>query len=237
MFQAIFSREYKVLTTLGERFFCEHQDYIASVLCLDHVFGLPLNIQNATVFEVASVLQPFLIYTRGLSRLAASWDPCLDPALQRLFGFQEDSPNSFVVYEGSRLEEVVLQSRVLATKDLKGVIVRGQDLRHVLKAWIHDHHSQRVESVNFSCRNSRAFFPCAVYTVFGECARGGDCYNAHIPKAELGETWFSCRVRIILQLIMAYQSVSNLDDIRKQLNQQRCILFYSLRVLKVTVYF
>ena len=222
MFQAIASREYKTLRVLGERFYHEHADFASCLLCLEHVFSTPFNLQNASTSDVAVILQSFLVYIRTLYLVLGHPDPCRDRSLPKLFGFQQSSPDMFLVYDGTRLMEEVLRQRVLISKENDGVSVRGPDLRNIIQSWIRRHILLRGTNENVSCRNSPAYSPCAAYVMLGECGRlGGDCYNAHLQSGDLIMEGLSLRVRIILQQILVYQAVGALQGNIDQLKQQR----------------
>lgn len=226
MFQAIADRKYSLLRVLGVRLQNEHQDLISALLCFDHLFSLPLNLQNASVSDMAVILEAFLLYNRGLSRIAYHRNPCQDPGFQRLFGFRESTPNMFSVHHGTLLKEALLNSRILATTEEAGVVVRGLDLSVVLTRSIHNHLLARTRNENLMCRHARAYSPCAAFTVLGECARGGECWSAHIPSNLLDADWFHCRIRIVFQQILVYQTIIALEDRVDQLKEQKCAVGY-----------
>ncbi|KAH8101588.1 hypothetical protein BXZ70DRAFT_933981 [Cristinia sonorae] len=231
MFQAIAARDVKPLRFLGERFHHKHHDNISAILCLDHLFSLPFNIQNATVFDIATILQAFLIYTKEISRLASQWDPCYDARIQQLFGFSQTSAGKFLINHGTRLKQIVLARRVLSSEEQAGLAIRANDLRYVLKSWVTTHLLERVINQNVCCQNAKAFTPCVAFGVLRDCARGQDCWRAHIPRQECTMEWFQCRIRTILQQILIYQTISASEGLRQQLKQQKfwlSILYHAL---------
>lgn len=224
MFRAVASRDYKTLRILGEQFLHHHHDAVASILCLDHLFSIPFNIQNASLSDIATLLRSFLIYIRTLYQTVGHPDPCRDPSIQRLFGFYESSPHMFRVYRGTRLMEVVLQRRILITNEQDGVDVRGQELHHVIKQWLHDHLLCRGENENTSCKISRAFSPCVAYAVTGICRRGAECSHAHLSDNELTEDWLSLRTRVVFQQILVCQVLCAFLGAKQQMELQRYAL-------------
>ncbi|THH32624.1 hypothetical protein EUX98_g1581 [Antrodiella citrinella] len=232
MFQLIAARNYSSLQALGERFHTVHNDFISAMLCLDHAFSTTLNMQNASPSEVSTLLQSFLLYAKGLARIAFHWDPAHKTDLQRLFGFSEISANVFLVPKRTRLyHEVLKRKRIITTEEEAGITLRGQDLGQVIRTWIQGHLSSRARNENLACRNARAYFPCSAFIVFGDCARAGDCYNAHVPAASLDTDWFHCRIRINFQQILVYQTISALEGRGEQLREQKfwlSVLYHGL---------
>lgn len=222
MFQHIAARKFSPLMALGLRFHKKHNDSISALLCFDHRFSMPFNFQDTPASELSPILTAFLIYAKGLSRVAFHWNPCQDEHFQRLFGFSEFSADRFLVHDDTLLKNVVLDASVLISVEENGVGIRAWDLQHILTQWIRNHMVKRVQNENLLCRHARAYSPCVAFTVLGECVRGGECYHAHLPGASLDSDWFHHRVRIVLQQILVYQTISAMEGHFMQLKEQRC---------------
>ncbi|KAH8101589.1 hypothetical protein BXZ70DRAFT_104267, partial [Cristinia sonorae] len=221
MFRHIASRDVAPLRSLGELFVHKHGDFISAMLCWDHTFSVPLNLQNASVAEISETLESFLLYSKGLAQICFEWNPCGRADFQRLFGFQESSANNFLVYHGTKLKDrLTAKQRVLvSTEEEVGIIIRGQDLQFGLKRWIQDHLLLRVNSQTYACHHASAHSPCVAFTVFGDC-KAAPCHSAHLPADSLDNQWFHLRIRIIFQQVLIYQTISALAIRKHQLQEQ-----------------
>ena len=217
MFQLISKGDYKHLRALGERLYHGCQDSISALLCFDHFFSMPFNLQELSTSGLATVLASFLLYTKGLTSIAFHRTASSDPRFQRLFGFQQASANMFLVFRGSLLAtEILKNSRILVTKDEAGIVVRGVDLDWMLNNWMRSHLVLRIKN-----HSARAFSPCIPYTMIGDCYRGSDCRHAHLAATSLTSDWFHCRIRIIFQQILVYQNVSGLMKFEDRIREQK----------------
>ncbi|TCD62368.1 hypothetical protein EIP91_006977 [Steccherinum ochraceum] len=232
MFKAIFERNLPSLRKLALRFNSEHQDPTSALLCLDHLFSLPFKLQNASVFEVSTILEAFILYTRLLVKLAIHWNPAQEATVQRLFGFRMHSASTFIIHHGTRLKETIMKNpRALATDDPSGLIIRNTDLNFTLKTWMVLHLRTRAELENTESHNAPAFLPCVIHAVLGECY-SRDCRHVHISSDAVDAEWFSCHIRIIFQQIIIYHTLMGFQKREIYLGQQK----YWLEVLYHALY-
>ncbi len=224
MFQNIASGQLLRLQGLGEKFHNSHQDSAATVLCLDHAFSKPLKTHIMSHFELASFLQTFALYTGELKKIVLDADPSHSTSLQRLFGFEilEDSKDNVAIGSGTFLHDFVSQRRRMAP-DLNGRYILGnREFITLFKEALRSRLKDRVNGENLACREAPALFPCLSFTVFGGC-NSPTCNGAHLDSYSLDSEWYHTRIQILLQQMLIYQTISQVEHRSIVLAQRRYV--------------
>ncbi|KAJ7451097.1 hypothetical protein FB451DRAFT_1566339 [Mycena latifolia] len=206
MFQAISRREFSHLEPLGEIF--EAANQAAALLCLDHCFTTPPEIQELQVAGIASKLQAFLAYVKLLNIF--TWmDPCHLPIVGKLFGFIRQGEDSFLIPEGTFLHSTLrYQDHPACRRSAEtNIVLSGYELRDVYHRTLKERLRRRVQEENELCKKTRAFSPCLVFAIFDGYCNRGDCPQEHISAELIDTQQYNLRVRIHLQQIMIFQTV------------------------------
>ncbi|KAJ7671947.1 hypothetical protein B0H17DRAFT_1208872 [Mycena rosella] len=205
MFQAISRRDFSQLGPLGEEF--EATNPAAALLCLDHCFTTPPDIQELPVEGVASKLQAFHAYVKLLNNF--TWmDPCHWPMVEKLFGYIRQGENNFLIPKGTFLHSALhLQSHPASHRSAAdNIVLSGSELWDVYHRALKDRLRRRVLEENDLCKRTKAFSPCLSFAIFdGHCNRM-DCPHEHIPGAMIDAQQYNFRVRVHLQQILIFQT-------------------------------
>ncbi|TCD65379.1 hypothetical protein EIP91_002743 [Steccherinum ochraceum] len=209
MCKLILSRDYQPLHMLGMTFLHKHQDKYSALLCLDSYFSVPMAIHSARRTDVATLLEAFLVYARGLQQLVSNTSSFRKPAVQQLLGFgpSPEDPDMFEVYEESPLGRIGAMS--------------AAEVSDLLKSFASMRLLKAVQQEDQCCQESLAFRPCSRFTLFQEC-KERDCSRDHSASPEgLDLESFHAGVRIVFQQILVCQTASSILARPKQLTQRR----------------
>src|SRR5882757_8697411 len=110
MFQSILRNDYKSLKDL-ELAFRKHDNQVAALLCLDHVFSQEMDIRSFAVDEMAGFLHRFHTYARLLHRISMFRDPVEHGGIRRLFSIVQLSGDEFLIPSGTFLHSNVTEIR------------------------------------------------------------------------------------------------------------------------------
>lgn len=235
MFRAIVAQNPQQLRIMGERFHRWHKDDAAALLCLDHAFTCPLELERASQADLMIILKDFLLYSQLLLGFASQRQPSSLPAVQRLFGFtsEADSEHFLVVRKGTILYDRCIQCALTSIRPHEqDIAVIRTELDSLLRRLLRDHLSVRVTGENELCRNAKAFRPCIVHAAFSRCARIDYCPLDHISADKFDVEFFNLRVRIVLQQIMIYTTAQTVIPWFEQARHRRyvCFLYTEWRV-------
>lgn len=198
------------LPHLGRNFYLQ-KNMPAALLCLDHYFVNPPRIIVMKGQEVAEILWMFHAYARLLHDVAFDRDPCNNPSIQKLFGFQRSTENLFLVPRGTFLHGILIGYRSpIHRNDAESMLVSNWDLSQGFRRSLCDRLRRRVLEENEMCRKAQAFSPCLSFVVSGICNRTG-CPQEHLRGTDLTLEWFNIRVRLHLQQILIFQTLHSID--------------------------
>ena len=214
MFEAIRSADHESLSTLAKTFIGTGEDTTA-LLCLDHVFSSPLELQGLPLDEIEPLLTLYFDYVRLLNKLRRDGSLDQDSSLQRLFGFQalEESRYKAPKYTTlhGKLTERFASSRKVASGYTCGPVELQQGIDQLISSRISD----RTEVHDGACRNVDGFSPCLSLLVEGKCdssRRGEPCTLQHVQTEQLTVDWYHARLRLIL-LQFQILSAARYDDL------------------------
>jgi hypothetical protein len=210
MFQCIVDRAVAKLESLGLAFSAAN-NCAAALLCLDHCFAGPPNIQALQVSAVAEGLCTFQTYVRTLRHFAFTVDPCSTPNVDKLFGYTREGKTRFLISPGTFLYVALHKSRrpAYTRSSDDGVLLSGVELRNTFHQALRTRLADRIREENQMCRRTKAFFPCMTFGVFGRCNRN-DCPDEHVSG--LNPQKYNLRVRIHLQQILIYHSLQSVEE-------------------------
>ena len=166
-FQAIHRADYEALRMLAKTFVETRHDL--AVLCLDHVFSHPFELQGLTMFETQELLSLYLDYIRLLTKFLHDESLPNNLDKQRLFGFQALGWERWLV-----LRDTVLYEGLTGTSDSSGrggdgYICGHDELRRGIRVVIEDRISTRTWAEDRACRQIHGFSPCLRLLIQGEC--------------------------------------------------------------------
>ena len=197
MFKAIQRVDHASLRTLAKTFIGMENDP-AALLCLDHAFSSPLELQNLPFSEVETLVSLYFDYIRLLNRFLRDDSLVQGSNHQRLFGFQVSGENRYLVPKHCILHEK-LTSRPSSSK--KGHACGSDDLRRGIIQLISARISDRTKTQNDTCHDVRGFLPCLHLLVEKKCdpPNGeGTCPFQHIQPEQLTADWYNAHLRLIL---------------------------------------
>ena len=195
MFQAIQRADYETLRMLAKTFI-ETKDDLAAVLCLDHVFSRPFELQGLTIFEVQESLSLYLGYIRLLIKFLHDESVFNNLDKQRLFGFQALGEGRWLVPRHTVLHEGLAGASDSSERGDDGYICGYDELRRGIKVVIKNRISTRTWTENRACREIRGFSPCLRFLIHGECNHL--CTFRHILPQRVTIDWYHARLRLIL---------------------------------------
>ena len=200
MFEAIRSADHESLSMLAKTFIGTGED-TAALLCLDHVFSSPLELQGLPLDEIEALLTLYFDYVRLLNKLRREESLDQDSNLQRLFGFQAQEENSYKTPRYTTLHEKLTKRFVSSRKVASGYTCGSDELQRGIDQLISSRISDRTEIHDKACRNMHGFSPCLRLLVEGKCdssRRGEPCTLQHVQMEQLTVDWYHARLRLIL---------------------------------------
>ncbi|KAF9033219.1 hypothetical protein BDZ89DRAFT_983953 [Hymenopellis radicata] len=207
MFKALFAGSDKDLLSLGLKF-VQQDIHAAALLCLDHFFSRPLQIQSMPLIGVVDTLETFTTYVTLLSKVTFLVDPWKDEHISRLFGFSRVAENVFRVPSPTWLFDRISRARKTLTSTEFQVSV--EELQLQFRISLGSRLRARTEAASDACHQSKAFSPCLAYVVFRSCNRF-NCPENHIAASGIGPEFYNQRVRVHLQQILIAQSLREND--------------------------
>ncbi|KAI0935696.1 hypothetical protein AcV5_004043 [Taiwanofungus camphoratus] len=221
MFRAIMSDNLATLLPLGERFHLWHHNDAAAFLCLDHVFSSPLKLQAASLADISTKLQTFLLYARLLQKYASDPQPCDNEEIQRLLGFETSTQELFLVPNGTLL---YLHCNARPTPTIRatdqGYLVLRWELAMLIKHTLCERLRRRITDENEACRKAWALQPCLSFAAFDRCNRQ-DCPQMHQHALSYDADFYTTRVRVYLQQILIYHTLYAFEHPSEQGRQRR----------------
>ena len=200
MFEAIRSADYESLRTLAKTFIGTGED-TAALLCLDHVFSSPLELQGLPIDEVEASLSLYFDYIRLLNKLRRDESLGQDSNLQRLFGFQVLKENRYKTPRDTILYEKLTKRFAFSRRAASGHTCGSDELQRGIDTLISSRISDRTETQNEACRNAHGFSPCLRLLVEEKCdssRREEPCTFQHVQTVELTVDWYHALLRLIL---------------------------------------
>lgn len=204
MFRAIVSENLAQLQELALKFYLENNKP-AALLCLDHIFIRPPQIQTATIQETVSLLGMFYTYASLLRDIAFLSDPCALPLVQKLLAFEGFKNEGFSISPGTFLYDQLSAQQAHSTNEEEVRVISRLELSRVLKYALSERLRSRVMLENEICRRAKVFSPC-LYALLGTCTRP-ECPRDHVDPSTLKLDWYNNRVRIHLQQIQIFQTL------------------------------
>jgi hypothetical protein len=200
MFEAIRRADHGSLSTLAKTFIGTGED-TAALLCLDHVFSSPLELQGLPLDEIEGSLSLYFDYVRLLNKLRRDESLDQDSNLQRLFGFQALEENNYKAPKYTILYEKLTKRFASSRKVASGYTCGSDEIQRGISQLISSRISDRTEVQNGACRDVHGFSPCLCLLVEGECGssrRGELCTLQHVQTEQLTTEWYHARLRLIL---------------------------------------
>ena len=200
MFEAIRSADHERLSALAKTLIGMGED-TAALLCLDHVFSSPLELQGLPLDEIEALLSLYFDYVRLLNKLRRDKSLDQDSNLQRLFGFQVLEENHYKAPRYTTLHESLTKRLTSSRKAASGYTCGSDELQQGIDRLISSRISDRTEIQDEACRNVHGFSPCLRLLVQGKCdssRRGEPCTLQHVQTEQLTVDWYHARLRLIL---------------------------------------
>ena len=215
MFQAIRRADHTSLRTFAKTFIGMGNDP-AALLCLDHAFSSPLELQNLPFSEVEALISLFFDYIRLLNKFRRDESLAQDSNHQRLFGFQVLGENRYLAPRHSILHEKITDRPGSSKKGTGGHTCSSDDLRLGITQLISARISDRTEAQDGACRGVHGFSPCLHLLIEEKCdSPGGEgsCSFQHVQREQLTSDWYNARLRLILLQFQILNSArcDNLD--------------------------
>jgi hypothetical protein len=209
------------LQELGLKFHLENNKP-AALLCLDHIFIRPPQVQRATIQETVLLLEMFYTYASLLRDIAFLSDPCTPRLVQKFLAFQMSKEDEFTIPLGTFLYDQLTAQRAHSAEGEEGVrLISKLELSRVLKYALSERLRSRVMLENEVCRRAKVFSPC-LYALLGTCSRP-ECPRDHVDPSVL---WYNNRVRIHLQQIQIFQTLHFINLGPEQGKQHRYVIQY-----------
>jgi len=200
MFKAIQRTNNVTLCALAKTFIEAGND-VAVLLCLDHVFSSPLELQNLPLTEVQSLLSLYLAYVRLLNQFWRDGSLVEGSNHQRLFGFQVLGENRYLVPKYTLLHEKLTDRSGPGKRGVDGYRCSYDELFQAIIRLISSRSRGRTEIQNSVCRDVYGFSPCLRLLVQRKCNPPNDqgpCPFHHIQLEELTVDWYHTRLHLIL---------------------------------------
>ena len=216
MFRAAWQQDVPALAELGEWFHTKDEYHPAVLLCLDRVFAHDFGLQSATLPEIASCFQTFLVYARTLSRYSCDPNPCRNPNIQRLFAFRQvndDNEELFLLPKGSYLRSCAHSEATVVVKETtsQGVHISRWDLERLAKTALRDRLKERVLNLNELCHNLHHLRPCLLFATNNYCPRR-ECPQLHVETSpKEANTAYNNFIRIHVLHIMIFHTLYATD--------------------------
>lgn len=200
MYKAIQHADSASLRTLAETFIGIGND-LAALLCLDHFFSSPLELQNLPLTKVQASLSLYLAYVHLLNKFRRDESLAEGSNHQRLFGFQVLGRNRYLVPEHTLLYNNLVNRYHSGENSADGYICGYDDIRRGIIQLISSRIDNRTEIQNNACRDVHGFSPCFGLLVQKRCNhQWGEeaCAFQHIQPEQLTVDWYHARLRLIL---------------------------------------
>ena len=222
MFRAIAKRDTAALGALSKAF--QPRGYAAAVLmCLDHTFALPMQLQTAPITEVSAKLEIFLEYMQILQKLVGTTTVCSNAIVRRLFALQ-DSPETedHVLVPPDTFLSAQINPRTgpSARVTEQGISIPRWELEVIINNAFKNRLLQRIHQENEVVRNLRILHPCLPYAAHGRCNRN-ECPQYHDNFGRYDAAFYNARVQVVLLQILIYRSVYAVENLQEQLHQQK----------------
>jgi hypothetical protein len=199
MFEAIRHEDRASLRTLAKTFIGMGSEP-AALLCLDHVFLLPLKLRNRSLVEVRASLSLYLDYIRLLNKFRRNQSLAEGSNHQKLFGFQVLG-DRYLVPEHTLLYEKLTNQSGSGKKSVDGHKCNHDELGRAINQLISSRINDRTKIQNGTCRDVQGFSPCLHLLIQKECSalKGkGSCNFLHVRQEQLTLDWYHARLRLIL---------------------------------------
>ncbi|KAI0327262.1 hypothetical protein GY45DRAFT_1428013 [Cubamyces sp. BRFM 1775] len=222
MFRAIAKRDTVALGALFKGFRARG-NAAAILMCLDHTFALPVQLQTASTTEVSVKLEIFLEYMQLLQKLVGTTAVCSNAIVRRLFALQ-DSPESedhVLVFTDTFLNaQVHPRTGPSARVTEQGTSILRWELEVIINNVFKNRLLQRIHQENEVVRNLRTLHPCLPYVAYGRCNRN-DCPQSHDNLERYDAAPYNARVRVVLLQVLIYRTVYAVENLQEQFHQQK----------------
>ncbi|KAF7306351.1 UvrD-like helicase ATP-binding domain-containing protein [Mycena indigotica] len=211
MFKALHQRkiDLNALASLSEYF--DSNDPAAALLCVGHYFK---RIPRMQVLDVESIAQQLKLFYRYVKLLNAFvWvDPCSQSLAVRLFGLIRLGDNEFVLREGTFLHSSLRSRNNPVSASAQGdFVLNSFELREFYHVTLKTYLRTQVQQENELCKQTKAFSPCLMYTVFGGNCNRPQCLHEHVHSGKIDSRHYNTRVRIHLLQILILDNVQYID--------------------------
>lgn len=216
MFEAISKNDWDRLRELSETLLRSHSDMAATLLCLDHLFTSPPQIQVASNAEALSQLRFFAEYMRLLKRVGDHQTVVADPTVRKLFAVQA-SDQVYLIPYGSFLHKMVLEEGVVVLRSTEeGVFLSPSEASRAIRQAVSHRMRVRIQREDHMCLSSRAFSAaCLAHSVYNQCNRY-DCSKQHLDV--LSSESYTSQIRLYFQQYAILQVCSLAIDRSKAVN-------------------
>nr|GAT46622.1 predicted protein [Mycena chlorophos] len=208
MFHAVRQRDLEMLAFLSE-YFEKAGDSPAALLCLGHCFTRLPKLQSLDVHGVSDRLKLFYRYVKLLHSFVWA-DPCANPRASRLFGIVPHSDKGFLIRAGTFLHSAFLADRPEAAT-ASDIVLGPGELRDLYHVTLKERLRIQVMQEDSLCRQTRAFTPCLMYTVFGGNCNRPACPHEHLNATKINREHYNTRLRIHLLQILILHSVQYIN--------------------------
>jgi len=168
MFKAIGHADHASLRTLAKTFI-RTEDDSAALLCLDHAFSSPLNLQDLALVEIQALLSLYLAYIRLLNKFCNGISLTKDSGHQRLFGFLVLEEHQYLVPKHTLLYEELTNRSASSGKSMDGYSCDYDDLSRGIVQLISSRIHDRTRDQNIACGDVHGFSPCLHLLVQKKC--------------------------------------------------------------------
>jgi len=173
----------------------------AALLCLDHFFSSPLKLRNLPLDKVEASLCLYLDYVHLLNKLRRDKSLSKGSARQRLFGFQVQGHNRYLVPERSPLHKKLANQSGSSKRSTDEHICDYDELCRSISHFISNRTLNRTKIQDVTSRDVHRFSPCPQLLVQKKCnpLKGMEpCTFQHFRPEELTANWYHARLRLIL---------------------------------------
>jgi hypothetical protein len=168
MFKAIQRADHASLRTLARTFIRTRNDP-AALLCLDHVFSLPLTLLKLSFVEIQAPLSLFLGYIRLLNKFRRDESFSEGSNHQKLFGFQVLEGDRYLAPTHTFVYEKLANQSGTSGKSVDGYMCSYEELSWCIVQLISSRIRNRTEMQNGACRDVHGFSPCLYLLVQRKC--------------------------------------------------------------------
>ncbi|KAH9919767.1 uncharacterized protein BXZ73DRAFT_104875 [Epithele typhae] len=211
MFIAISRHDYPALAALVSKFVAV-KNKPAVLLCMDHLFSIPLKLHNASLREIADKLHVFMVYTQNLGLLLGKQTPCESADVRKVLAILPFSEDVFVLPPNSLLAP---QCTPRSTPNFRvidqGISVPRWELDRLINVVLEARLLDAITEENKLCHNLRPLHPCLPFVAHGQCNRA-ECARQHTFAKDNDVATYHFRIRVVLLQIIIYHGLRTCEQ-------------------------